>query len=586
MRRLVSPGVLLWLESAGLAVLAVRQGQWWLLPMAAAFGLLAGLLSRGLALAVPAAFVLPVLWGYIAQRPASIAVPPAAFAVFFLIAGTICAFTGILAGLNRSACNDAPADRLCRIAVILNFLSAAVILAGRHLELSSHHWLACGTGIFSIAAASDTVVRLLVRLYTPRRHWSPLSAPGDFFFLRSRESSTSAGAPNAVPADEVFALKLQEMWMWPVIRRALPLLLTASALLTWLATCLHEVRAGSQGVRNRFGTWEGQTLASGLQVSLPWPFGGIEQIDTSRVQETILGFRADPGRPIFWERNHYDDEEKSLVGSGDDFLSISVPVFHRIEDPAAWLRSSNDPDKLLRTVADRVLLQLTLHRPAAELMTTAREPLRAQFQKQLQSELDARASGLRVMEVLLRDIHPPVEVAPAYQEVVGALEEKEAFLHGGEEYRRDILTRAKGDAGEVVTTAAATASNRLAGARGEVARFSSQEAAYREAPALYSLREGFRTFDNTLGGAKKIIFDKELRGSIPTHLDLRRVLNPDLVDTSPPAPQKLVPVPRRSGDAFDLDIEGLLRMDQGEVPAVNIREDDSDNLLNPTPTSP
>lgn len=588
MRRLFAPGILLWMEAAGLGLMAVQQGQWWLMPLAAAQGLLAALLSRGISLALPAAVALPLLWALLWQRGAAGIAPPAAsFAIFFLLAGTVCAFSGILAGLSRTGgAPELRGDRLCRLAVILNFLTGAVLLAGRHLELPSHFWLAWGTSILTLSAALDTLVRWLVRLYTPRRHWASLAAPGDFFFL-PRPAVLTGSSPETplIPEDENFTPRLQEMWMWPSIRRALPALLSTALLLTWLATGLHEIRAGSLGVRHRCGAWEAQNLQPGLHTSLPWPFGGVRQLDTSRITETILGFRADPGRPILWERNHYDDEQKSLVGSGDDFLSISVPVLHRIEDPAAWLRSSNDPDQLLKTIADRVLLQLTLHRPASELMTTAREPLRARFQAQLQAELDAQASGLRVVEVLLRDIHPPVEVAPSYQEVVGALEEKEAFLYGGEEYRRDVLTRAKGDAGQVVITAGATATNRLSRARGEVARFASQESAYREATGLYVLREGFKTLDSTLGGAKKVIFDKELRGAIPTHLDLRKVLNPDLVDTSPPGPQSLVPPPRKSGDAFDLDIEGLLRTDRGEIPAVNVRADDSDNLLNPEPSS-
>jgi hypothetical protein len=35
----------------------------------------------------------------------------------------------------------------------------------------------------------------------------------------------------------------------------------------------------------------------------------------------------------------------------------------------------------------------------------------------------------------------------------------------------------------------------------------------------------------------------------------------------------------KSRDAFDLDIEGYLRADQGEVPAVNVAPGPTDNLL-------
>jgi hypothetical protein len=83
-----------------------------------------------------------------------------------------------------------------------------------------------------------------------------------------------------------------------------------------------------------------------------------------------------------------------------------------------------------------------------------------------------------------------------------------------------------------------------------------------------------------LAGAKKAVIDDKLRGSIPTHLDLRKVLNPDLVTTEETGKESLVPRPVQSRDEFDLDIEGYLRMDRGEVPAVQVRQGDGDNLLN------
>jgi hypothetical protein len=66
---------------------------------------------------------------------------------------------------------------------------------------------------------------------------------------------------------------------------------------------------------------------------------------------------------------------------------------------------------------------------------------------------------------------------------------------------------------------------------------------------------------------------------MPMHLDLRKVLNPDLISTAPPVPQTLIPRPSRSREAFDLEIEGYLREDRGEVPAADFTPVDPDNLL-------
>ena len=66
---------------------------------------------------------------------------------------------------------------------------------------------------------------------------------------------------------------------------------------------------------------------------------------------------------------------------------------------------------------------------------------------------------------------------------------------------------------------------------------------------------------------------------MPMHLDLRKVLNPDLINSTPPVPQFLIPRPSRSREAFDLEIEGFLRADRGEIPAPDFTPVDPDNVL-------
>lgn len=578
MPRLTLQAVFLWTEALLLAALAVWQGFFWLLPAAGVLALLASLFTRRLPwLGVLTALAGGVAWLILAGRPV-VAIVPVACPVLALIFGTICAFLGILASLAKQ--KPAPVTvQLGRLAVALHFLSAGAFLAAPFFPAPLPVVFAWGGAGLAAILAADTVTKLVARLYTPRRHWDRLPAPGAFFFFRWLGPDGRACFPAAAVDEDTFSLKLPEMWMWPVLRSRLPWLVVAGALLAWLGSALHEVGAGERGVRHHAGTWETASLAPGFHLSLPWPLGGVRRVDTGTLHETVLGFRADPGQPILWERAHYEDEQMSLVGGGDDLLSISVPIHYRIADAAAYLRGAADPERLVRDAGDRILLDLTVRRPAAEVMTAAREDIRREFHRRLQDELDQGQAGIRVEEVLLRDVHPPVPVAPSFQDVLAAMEEKEAMLHDGESYRRDYSTRARGDAFQVVVNAGSAAANRLAHVKGEVTRFNLRRDAWSRSRPLFELREGFQAFDETLAGAKKAIFDERIRSGIGAQLDLRRVLNPDLIDSNPPAPESLVPRPSRSRDAFDLDIEGVLRTDQGEVPAVSAAPDDPDNLL-------
>lgn len=466
---------------------------------------------------------------------------------------------------------------IVQLAILLHFPIAGLFIADPFTEFSTQRLTAWGlTGIFTLITV-DTLSKIVSRLYTPKRHWHTLPQYGAFFFYRYLGPKFRALFPLTAPSQD--SLKLAEMWMWPSVRKALPALVITCLLLTWLGTTVHEISSPQLGVRQTLGSWEKRDLAPGLHLSAPFPFGEIRKVESKRIHQIVLGFKADPGQPILWERAHYEEEEISLVGGGDDYLSISVPISYRFARPSDYLRASADAESLLHRLAARIIQRLTASLPASEIMTTAREPLRAEIKTLLQQDLDALKSGILIEAVHLRDIHPPVDVAPFFQEVVSAIEDKETAIHIGEDYRNDNLLRFAGNAKAVVVNAESSRDNRLLTAQGDTDRFLIRARARQIDTKLYDLREGFAVFDATLGGAKKAIFDDRIKGTMPMHLDLRKVLNPDLINSAPPISQSLIPRPSNSREAFDQEIEGFLRADRGEIPATDFTPVDSDNVL-------
>jgi hypothetical protein len=166
------------------------------------------------------------------------------------------------------------------------------------------------------------------------------------------------------------------------------------------------------------------------------------------------------------------------------------------------------------------------------------------------------------------------------------MEDKEATVHEAESDNIDSIYNAKGFAAATLISASAVADNRQAQVSGQTARFESRRAAWAIQPTLYQWREGFSIFDEALGHTKKAIIDDSIETRIPTHIDLRKVLNPDFVASTPPAPQTLIPRPSKSLEAFDMEIEGYIRMGKGEIPAPNMADPDTDNVLQNPPTQP
>jgi regulator of protease activity HflC (stomatin/prohibitin superfamily) len=581
------PAALLLVEWAALVVLVMKMP--WLLPFAALLGMISLLLLSRPWTALLIAAATCGLAFLLTPAAALLEDGSLRVAVGMLVAGAALAFAGILSTVGGRS-TPALARCLLRLVVLLHFTSGGALLAAHYFGMPLHGWLMRAHQVLLAACAADTLLCLLTRLYTPKRHWGQLRPPGAFLMFVWLGGEWRACLPEKHAAEDAdaFSFHLADVWMWPVLRRSLPWLVTAIFFTTWACSSLHEVPAGHHGVREHLGTWEKTALEPGLHATLPWPLGRMHSVDTGRVREVVLGFRSDHGQPILWERAHYEGEQQSLVGSGDDFLSISVPVHFRVSDPLRYLRQIAAPEGLLQQEAQRVLLTLALPRSATQIMTQAREEMRMAMRHRLQSVLDAHESGLTITDVLLRDIHPPVSVAQTFQEVISALEEKEAFLHEAESYRRDSVSNSRATASSVLTAAQSAAANRGAQVQGQTVRFRSQLSAWAASPQLYQWREGYRVLDEALGGTKKAVFDHTTAARLPAHIDLRKVLNPDFVDSAPPAPQTLVPRAAKSLEAFDLEIEGYIRTDQGTIPAVDLRPPDADNLLKqqPAPAAP
>ena len=542
----------------GAAVAGVWLGGWmWL----------AGWLAAGCALA---GWIWSGGWEWAERAEA-----PMPLVVGFFAAGVLLGFLRILGQVERGAGVEEGRGRLGWALAWCCFLGAGVLIADRFASWSTA-WLLGVLGVAGFGVlAVDTLCKAMARLYTPKRYRDGLADFGDLWVLRL--GKRRGGEP--VRRDEDEGLRLSEMWMWPVVRRSLPALVFVALALAWLGTGVHELEAGKRGVRETLGRMEERELSPGLHFSAPWPLGRVRSVDAEKLREVVLGFQADLGQPILWERAHYEREEISMVEGGDSYLSISVPIHYRVRDVVTYLRHVHDPEGLLKGLADGILSELTVARRASGVMTIDREELREALWLELQRELDARGTGLELAGVHLRDIHPPVDVAPFFQEVVAAMEEKEAAIHFGEDYRNDNVVRAEGNAKALLVAAEADHDNRLSLVTGEVARFAMRSDARAMNPGLHDLREGFAVFDSTLAWSKKAVVDERMTREVPTMIDLRQVLNPDLVDRAPPKPQSLISRPARSREAFDREIEGFLMRDQGEIPAPDFAPVDLDNVL-------
>jgi regulator of protease activity HflC (stomatin/prohibitin superfamily)/uncharacterized protein YjeT (DUF2065 family) len=265
-------------------------------------------------------------------------------------------------------------------------------------------------------------------------------------------------------------IRLDHSWIHHFLRRRLGWIAAAGLLAVWSSTALTVVPADSQGVRLRLGLFGSAALPPGLHASLPWPLGRIEIVPTERIRETVLGFEQDLGGPILWTEKHYEGERTLLVGDGGELLTINVPLHYRIADPLLQLRATGDPAALVRGIAEARLVRLAVTRESFQLMLGERSTLAETLRTEVQAELTTLHTGIELVWVGIKDIHPPVEVTPDYQAVISAQEERESLVLDARTTRAALLPEARREASRLRTEAEAAARERTLLADADTAR--------------------------------------------------------------------------------------------------------------------
>lgn len=415
-----------------------------------------------------------------------------------------------LASYSSHALRESPHTALARLAPLGRLVGAAAavlvgaLLAWLYLRLS---WIGVAEQTFvgvAIVLGVEATLRALLRFYQPPqlRAVSP-AAFGDSVLLPALFGEAGPFRSLVASLERNFGLRFAEAWLWQLARAAVaPLALLFVAGL-WLSTAVTRVPVDAVGVAVIDGAFQPRALPPGLHFHAPWPWGRVVAVPT-RWQDISLGFERDLAGPVLWAEKHFEGEQNLLVGNGQELLTVNVPIHFRVRDAVASLRRTSDPAAALTALGSRALIDLAAEHDAFSLMTTDRAALTAQLHARLQAASDRLGLGLEIVFVGLKDVHPPVPVAPAYQDVVSAEEERVALVDEARRYAIDALGTARTEAARLRAAADASATARRAQAAGETARYLAPLDTWREHRALFAFRLRAEATEATLARARAL----------------------------------------------------------------------------------
>jgi membrane protease subunit HflK len=285
----------------------------------------------------------------------------------------------------------------------------------------------------------------------------------------------------------------------------------------WFGSGFYRVQPDEQGVVMRFGAYSYWT-PPGLHWHLPWPVESVELPTVTRINRTEIGYRSAPGGNVEAGQDSAgrDVLAESLMLTGDEnIIDIDVAIFWRINDAAAFLFNTANPETLVRGVAESSMREVIGRTPIQPALGPLRGQIEADVLKQTQEILDRYKAGVEITQVQLQKVDPPAAVIESFRDVQRANTDAERMRNEAESYRNDIVPRARGDAARIVAEGQGAKAASVAQANGQAQRFESVLKAYQAAKDVTLRRMYLDTMEDVLSHGQPLVVDDKLKGLVP-----------------------------------------------------------------------
>ena len=284
--------------------------------------------------------------------------------------------------------------------------------------------------------------------------------------------------------------------------------------IVWAGTGFYTVGPDEQAVLRFFGKKSG-TASGGLHWYYPAPIGKRDVVAVTTTRRLELGFRS--GADGFTVAQSVTNE--SLMITKDvNIVDVQAVIQYKISNLTDFLFNVDDPGdadrgipagqpdgRTLRDIAESALRQVVGSRNIDDVLTTEKEQVQTEvllIMRQLAKDYE---SGIDVLQVLLQNVNPPLEVQSAFEDVVRAREDKERLINLAEAYQASEIPKATGEAAKVTEAARGFKTGRIARAQGEADGFEAILEGYLLSPDVTRQRLYLEAMEEVLPGVTKFI---------------------------------------------------------------------------------
>lgn len=268
-----------------------------------------------------------------------------------------------------------------------------------------------------------------------------------------------------------------------------------------------QVQMDEEAVVERFGRPVSEnSLKPGFHFKFPRPVDYVRKVRTKQIQELFLGnISQEEKKPLLWGMEH--GEEIHFISGDNNFFNPYIIVHFRIMDLYKYLYNISDPNALIEDIAYKTLQHIFTTKAFYDVAITFRKDMEPAVEAALQKELDNMDTGIEIVSVNIKDIHPPIKIAGSFEEVIASYQKKEEIINLALEYQNSTIPSSRAAANKNIINAGAYVNEEILKARGAVVGFRSKLESYKKARPIIRKVLYFSHIMDSLVNRKKILID-------------------------------------------------------------------------------
>lgn len=280
------------------------------------------------------------------------------------------------------------------------------------------------------------------------------------------------------------------------------LLTSVGVLAAWAYFGIYQLEPGQAAVILRFGKYVHTVSQPGLRWHLPPPIEDHEIVNVASIDREEFGYLTGTTEPTEEEKL-----EAAMQTSDANIVHLSFVVQYRIKDAFQARYRIADPRPVLRDAAQAAVRGVVGRNTIDDVLSEKRGIVESETQHALQDTLDLYESGLSVLGIELQDVQPPATVRAAFDDVLGAVQDRNRAVNEAQGYANEVLPKSRAQSVELIESARGYKDARIAEATGQASRFRAIAIEYQKAPDVVRTRLFLETMEEVLPLARTVIVE-------------------------------------------------------------------------------